>query len=102
VRVSVPQGQFNDERRAGMIADVTAAILDAEGGRFERNPWRVLVFPIDVPDGTWDAAGTVWRLRDIAGFGLNDPEKPSSKWLSASCRARTTGWSPSCVHVQRN
>ena len=75
VRVSVPEGQFNDERRAGMIADVTAAILDAEGGRFERDPGRVWVFPIEVPDGTWGVAGTVWRLRDIAGFVLNDPEK---------------------------
>lgn len=75
VRVSVPQGQFNDERRAGMIADVTAAILDAEGGRFERDPGRVWVFPIEVPDGTWGAAGTVWRLRDIAGFVFNDAEK---------------------------
>ena len=29
VRVSVPQGQFDDERRAGMIAAVTESILNA-------------------------------------------------------------------------
>jgi phenylpyruvate tautomerase PptA (4-oxalocrotonate tautomerase family) len=75
VRVSVPQGQFTDERRAGMIAAVTDAILDAEGGRFERDAGRVWVFPIDVPEGTWGAGGTVWHLRDIAGYALNDAEK---------------------------
>jgi phenylpyruvate tautomerase PptA (4-oxalocrotonate tautomerase family) len=75
VRVSVPQGQFNDERRAGMIAAVTDAILDAEAGRFERDPKRVWVFPTEIPEGTWGWAGTVWRLRDVAGFVLNDPEK---------------------------
>jgi phenylpyruvate tautomerase PptA (4-oxalocrotonate tautomerase family) len=75
VRVSVPQGQFNDKRRAGMIDAVTNAILDAEGGRFERDPQRVWVFPTDVAEGTWGAGGTVWRLQDIAGFAMNDPEK---------------------------
>jgi phenylpyruvate tautomerase PptA (4-oxalocrotonate tautomerase family) len=75
VRVSVPQGQFDDERRAGMIAAVTDAILDAEAGRFERDPMRVWVFPTEIPEGTWGAAGQVWRLRDIAGHVFNDAEK---------------------------
>jgi phenylpyruvate tautomerase PptA (4-oxalocrotonate tautomerase family) len=75
VRVSVPQGQFDDERRAGMVAAVTDAILDAEGGRFERDPKRIWVFATEVPEGTWGGGGTIWRLRDIAGFVLNDPEK---------------------------
>jgi phenylpyruvate tautomerase PptA (4-oxalocrotonate tautomerase family) len=75
VRVSVPQGQFDDERRAGMVKAVTDAILDAEGGRYDRDAHRVWVFTIEVPDGTWGAAGTVWRLRDIAGFALNDAER---------------------------
>jgi len=73
-RVSVPQGQFDDERRAGMVAAVTEAILDAEAGRYPRDPRRVWVFPQEIPEGTWGAAGRIWRLADIAGRALGDPE----------------------------
>jgi len=72
VRVSVPQGQFDDERRAGMVSSVTEAVLDAEAGRFTRDTHRVWVFANEVPEGTWGAGGRVWRLADIAGFALGD------------------------------
>jgi hypothetical protein len=58
-----------------MIAAVTDAILDAEAGRFERDPNRVWVFPTEIPEGTWGGGGAVWRLRDIAGYVLDDPDK---------------------------
>jgi phenylpyruvate tautomerase PptA (4-oxalocrotonate tautomerase family) len=35
---SVPEGQFNQERRAAMTADITEAVLDAEGGAHDRRP----------------------------------------------------------------
>lgn len=72
---SVPQGQFDDERRAGMVAAVTEAVLDAEKGRYPRNPLRVWVFASEIPDGTWGGAGRIFRLADIAGLVLGDAEK---------------------------
>jgi phenylpyruvate tautomerase PptA (4-oxalocrotonate tautomerase family) len=71
----VPQGQFDDERRQSMVAEITEAVLDAEDGAYERNPLRVWVFPYEVPEGTWGAAGRIFRLADITGFVFGDEEK---------------------------
>src|SRR5262245_54141446 len=35
---SVPEGQFDEERRQGMVEEVTEAVLDAEQGAYERDP----------------------------------------------------------------
>lgn len=75
VIASVPEGQFDDERRASMVAAVTEAILDAEGGLYDRDPLRIWVFANEVTDGTWGGGGRIARLADIAGFVLGDPEK---------------------------
>ena len=75
VQVSVPEGQFDDERRAGMVAAVTEAILDAEQGVRPRDPNRIWVFASEIPDGTWGGAGRIARLADIAGLVFGDREK---------------------------
>jgi phenylpyruvate tautomerase PptA (4-oxalocrotonate tautomerase family) len=75
VIASVPEGQFNDERRAGITAEVTAAILDAEPDDRPRDPMRVWVFANEIPDGNWGAAGRTVRLADIAGIAMGDAEK---------------------------
>jgi phenylpyruvate tautomerase PptA (4-oxalocrotonate tautomerase family) len=75
---SVPEGQYDDERRTAMVAAVTEAVLDAENGAYERDPMRVWVFPHEVPDGTWGGAGRIFRLSDIAGFVLGDAEQGRS------------------------
>ncbi|MEV7020526.1 hypothetical protein [Kitasatospora sp. NPDC093558] len=62
---SVPEGQFDPEIRAGVIADVTEAILDAEDGAWPRDPGRVWVFPTEVPEGHWGTAGQVRPLAAI-------------------------------------
>ena len=72
---SVPEGQFDEERRQAMVQEVTEAVLDAEQGAYERDPMRVWVFPTELPDGTWGAAGRINTLADIAGFALGDPDK---------------------------
>ena len=72
---SVPQGQFDDERRAAMVAAVTEAVLDAEPEGRDRDPMRVWVFPTEVPEGTWGGAGRIVRLADIAGIVMGDAEK---------------------------
>jgi phenylpyruvate tautomerase PptA (4-oxalocrotonate tautomerase family) len=67
---SVPEGQFNAERREAIVAAVTEAVLDAEAGAHPREPERVWVFTPEVPEGTWGAGGQIVRLADIAGFVL--------------------------------
>jgi phenylpyruvate tautomerase PptA (4-oxalocrotonate tautomerase family) len=71
---SVPEGQYDDERRAAMVASVTEAVLDAEDGAYERDPSRVWVFPNEITDGRWGAMGRIVTLADIATFVTGDPE----------------------------
>ncbi len=67
VVASVPEGQFDDGRRAAMVEAVTAAVLRAEGlaEPGPRDLARVWVFCREVPDGTWGGAGQIVRLADI-------------------------------------
>jgi phenylpyruvate tautomerase PptA (4-oxalocrotonate tautomerase family) len=70
---SVPEGQFDADRRQRMVAEVTEAVLDAEHGAYERNPLRVWVFANEIPDGTWGGGGRIVTLADIVGAVLGDP-----------------------------
>jgi phenylpyruvate tautomerase PptA (4-oxalocrotonate tautomerase family) len=72
---SVPEGQYDSERRQAMVSDITEAVLDAEQGAHERDPSRVWVFTPEVPDGTWGGAGRIVTLADIAGFAVGDAEQ---------------------------
>jgi phenylpyruvate tautomerase PptA (4-oxalocrotonate tautomerase family) len=71
---SVPEGQYDAERRQAMVSEITTAVLDAEDGAYERDPARVWVFTPEVPDGTWGALGGIVTLADIATFATGDPE----------------------------
>lgn len=64
----VPEGQYDDERRAAVTAAMTQAVVDAEAGRHPDPERRVWVFTNEVPDGNWGGLGQVFRLPDIAGF----------------------------------
>lgn len=75
VIASVPEGQFDDECRASMVATVTEAILAAEDGRYDHDPLRIWVFANEIPDGTWGGGGRIARLADIAGLVLGDAEE---------------------------
>jgi phenylpyruvate tautomerase PptA (4-oxalocrotonate tautomerase family) len=72
---SVPEGQFDDERRASMVAAMTEAILAAEEDRYDRDPLRIWVFTNEIPEGTWGGGGQIARLADIVGFVVGDAEK---------------------------
>lgn len=72
---SVPQGQFDDERRQAIVRAVTDAVLDAEDGAYRRDSRRVWVFAHEVPDGTWGGGGRIVTLADIVGFVMGDPER---------------------------
>ena len=71
---SVPEGQYDDDRRAAIVAAVTEAVLDAEDGAHPRDPQRVWVFANEVPEGNWGGGGRVMRLADIVGHVIDDPD----------------------------
>lgn len=72
---SVPEGQYDAERREAMVRDITEAVLDAEQGAHDRDPMRVWVFTTEIPDGTWGGGGRIVTLADIATFSTGDPER---------------------------
>jgi phenylpyruvate tautomerase PptA (4-oxalocrotonate tautomerase family) len=72
---SVPEGQYEPERRQAMVHDITEAVLDAEHGAYERDPGRVWVFTPEIPDGTWGGFGQIATLADIATLATGDPER---------------------------
>ena len=72
---SVPEGQYDPDRRQAMVASITDAVLDAEDGAHDRDPSRVWVFTPEIPDGTWGALGGIVTLADIATFATGDAER---------------------------
>lgn len=62
----VPEGQYDDERRAAVTKAMTDAVVKAEGGRLPHPEARVWVFTNEIPDGTWGGIGQIFRLGDIA------------------------------------
>jgi phenylpyruvate tautomerase PptA (4-oxalocrotonate tautomerase family) len=65
VKLTVPAGALDDERKAGLVEDATRAVLAADGGE---DPARVWVIIREVADGNWGGAGRIFRLRDIAAL----------------------------------
>lgn len=63
--VSVPEGQFDDERRKAVVEEITQAIASAEKQPLEEVNSRVWVITAEIPDGTWGARGRVLHLPDI-------------------------------------
>ncbi len=72
--LSVPEGQYDDERRAAVVRQVTAAVASAEGNPFDEVAPRVWVFPNEVQDGRWGGRGVIRRLPDILAFMNAGPE----------------------------
>jgi phenylpyruvate tautomerase PptA (4-oxalocrotonate tautomerase family) len=61
----VPEGQYNDERRAAVTAAMTRAVVEAEDGSWPHPELRVVVFTNEIKDGTLGGAGRILRLPDI-------------------------------------
>jgi phenylpyruvate tautomerase PptA (4-oxalocrotonate tautomerase family) len=85
---SVPEGQYDAERRQAMVHSITEAVLDAEHGAHDRDPMRVWVFTPEIPEGTWGGAGRIVTLADIAGLALGDPEAGRSYAEATFARRR--------------
>ncbi len=76
VRLTVPEGALDDERKAGVVAEITRQVLAAEGAADDpENAARVWVLISEVPDGNWGGAGRIFRLRDIAELIGATPEQ---------------------------
>jgi phenylpyruvate tautomerase PptA (4-oxalocrotonate tautomerase family) len=87
----VPEGQYNDERRAAVTADITQAVVEAEAGRWPNPELRVWVFSWEVPDGTWGGLGKVFRLPDIAEFAVSpDAREVAEETLATRRREQAT------------
>ncbi|MFC4011501.1 4-oxalocrotonate tautomerase family protein [Nonomuraea purpurea] len=74
VRVSVPEGSLDDDKRAEMVRRVTAVLAKADD-----DPDRLYAEPsawvhlIEIPDGNWGAFGRVVRLPDIIDYVIGQP-----------------------------
>src|SRR5262245_11884344 len=64
----VPEGQYDDERRAAVTAAMTQAVAEAEGGAWPHPELRVCVFTCEIPEGWWGGAGRILGLADIYEF----------------------------------
>ncbi len=67
---TVPEGQLDDARRAGMVAAVTHAVAEVDIGC--DTAARTWVFTTEVPDGNWGARGEIFTLARIAGTVMGD------------------------------
>lgn len=91
VVATVPEGQLDERARAAVIAEATEAVLDAEEGRWPREPGRIWVFPTEVPDGYWGGNGRPTHLAEILGR-VTDRESAralADKRIAASRVGRT-------------
>ncbi|EST36388.1 tautomerase family protein [Streptomyces roseochromogenus] len=67
VEVTVPQGALSERRKAGLVEDVTKAVLAAAGLPAD-DALRVWVLVHEQPDGTWGAGGSVIRHADLVAL----------------------------------
>jgi phenylpyruvate tautomerase PptA (4-oxalocrotonate tautomerase family) len=75
VLVTIPEGSItDDERKAGLVEEITRDVIEVDGSADEAASFRVWVFIHEVPDGHWGGAGRVFRLRDIVKLARSGGE----------------------------
>lgn len=67
VEVTVSAGALSGRRKAGLVADATAAVLEAAGLTAD-DAGRVWVLIHEQPEGTWGAGGQVVRYADLVSL----------------------------------
>lgn len=76
VIATVPEGQLNGpERKQQIVADITDAVLEAEGSGSDQDRGRVWVFPLEIPEGHWGSNGRVLGLEHILAAAIGDRDK---------------------------
>lgn len=69
VNVLVPDGILDQERKNGLVADVTLFLLEAEGSATDfANSLRVYCLIHDIRDGNWGTANKGLTLREMAAL----------------------------------
>jgi phenylpyruvate tautomerase PptA (4-oxalocrotonate tautomerase family) len=87
----VPEGQYDENRRAAVTKAMTKALVEAEGGKWPNPDARVWVFTFEVAAGSWGGLGDAWS-----------PCRTSMRTSSATPVAVTANSaSPSCVGSRR-
>lgn len=88
VVVSVPQGSLNEERKRGVIKDVTEVILRSEGEELDpRHLERVWCIINDVPDGDWGSGGQPRGVRELVELFELDPSSDRYRELPLDTKA---------------
>jgi phenylpyruvate tautomerase PptA (4-oxalocrotonate tautomerase family) len=83
----VPEGQYDDERRAAVTAAMTRAVVEAEDGSWPDPEARVWVFTYEVEDGTWGGlGGKVIRLPDLYELVLGGQGREAAEEVLAERR----------------
>ncbi|MGI5490322.1 tautomerase family protein [Microtetraspora malaysiensis] len=69
VRVGVPAGSINDDKRRDIVRRVTRVLADADvdPGRFTQVT-AAWVLIDEIPEGNWGAGGEIVRIEDIAAM----------------------------------
>lgn len=67
VEITVPVGALSERRKAGLVAEITTAVLDA-AGLTDADAQRVWVLIHEQPDGTWAAGGKIVRHADLVAL----------------------------------
>lgn len=88
----VPEGQYNDQRRAAVTAAMTQAVVEAEDGSWPHPELRVVVFTNEISDGTLGGAGRILKLPDIYElFRPGDESREAAERVLAA-RRRGEDW----------
>ena len=64
VEVRVPMGVLSDRRKAGLVREATALVLEA-AGLGESDALRVWVLINEQPEGTWGAGGQIVKFDEL-------------------------------------
>lgn len=64
VDVRVPAGALSDRRKAGLVQEATALVLEA-AGLGESDAMRVWVLIHEQPEGTWGAGGQIVKFAEL-------------------------------------
>jgi phenylpyruvate tautomerase PptA (4-oxalocrotonate tautomerase family) len=100
---TVPEGQYTDERRAGLVKEVTEAVARAEGMPVEAVSARVWVFPTEIFDGGWGSRGVIRRITDIMEyFGGAELRELGEKRLAAKRQKDLISMLETALQLARN
>ncbi|WP_439661747.1 tautomerase family protein [Lentzea sp. HUAS TT2] len=70
VDVRVPAGALSDRRKAGLVQEATALVLEA-AGLGEADAMRVWVLIHEQPEGTWGAGGQIVKFAELKALAQN-------------------------------